>query len=177
MRARHSLEGTGSDFRGFREDGSCWQWAIAPCLTVFPLSFSFSLALSFFLFQKPSLGCSNMYAIIGLEQEYWCLAVRCARPLAHLLFNELVCFCRNTADNPLLECTPPNNAQIFTGPPICSAPFSPPSPPPSPPPLLCPPTSAPSSVGDLDSDGQLTISDVVSLINLTLGADDMGESP
>ena len=47
---RHSLKETGSDFCGFNEDGSCWQWAIAPRLTVFSLSpfFSLSLSLSFY---------------------------------------------------------------------------------------------------------------------------------
>ena len=44
----YSLKGTGSDSYGFREDGSYWQWAIAPRLTVFLCLFPF-LSLLFFL--------------------------------------------------------------------------------------------------------------------------------
>ena len=169
MRTRHLLKGTGSDFRGLHEDGSCWQWAIAPRLIAFlcPLSFF----LSFFLFQKSGLDCSNVYVIIGLEQEYWCLAVQCATPLAHLLFNELVCFCRSTANNPLLEFPPPNNAEFLAGPPIRSAPFPPPSPPsPSlPPPSFTAPPSPAFILGDASGDGIVSVPDVVLIIAFVAG--------
>ena len=72
--------------------------------------------------------------------------------LAHLFFNELVYFCRSTADNPLLECTPPNNAESLTGPPSCSAP-------PSPAFIL----------GDVSGDGTVDISDIVLIVAFVIG--------
>ena len=164
---------------------------------VFVFSLSLPLSLSLFLFQKSGLDCSNVYVIIGLEQQYWCLAVQCARPSAHLLFNELVCFCRSVANNPLLDCTPPNNAEFLTGPPICLAPFPPSfSPPPSPPPPspLSPPPSFPPSpppplpplsslpppsftappspafiLGDASGDGIVSVPDVVLIVAFVAG--------
>ena len=96
-----------------------------------------SFSFVFFLF--------SLSLVLSISKA-WPWLFKCTRLLAHLFSNELVCFCRSTADNPLLECTPPNNAQFFTGPSICSAP------------------SPPFILGDASGDGVVSVSDIVLII-------------
>ena len=130
-------------------------------------SLSLSLSLSFYF--------KSLVLVVQMCISSCCRQIRarvlvfgCAmrKPLAHLLFNEFACSCRKIADNPLLECTPPNNAQFFTGPPICSTPFPPPSPPP--PSFTAPPSPA-FIPGDVNGDGTVNISDIVFIIAFVAG--------
>ena len=77
-----------------------------------------------------------------------------------------MCFYRNTAENPLLECTPLNNAAFLTGPPICTTPFPPPFPPP---PSIAAPPSPAFIPGDVSGDGAVNVSDVVFIVAFVTG--------
>ena len=66
-------------------------------------------------------------------------------------------------NNPILECSPPNNASMFFGPPICAtSPLLPP------PPCSCPNGLLPPA-GDVTGDGLVSILDLVAITGFIVG--------